>query len=103
MGDSASQCIPRRLNGRIRTMTVTMDSAGRLVIPRSVRNEAGLEPGVPLDIRWRDGVIEIEPAMLAVAMERRGRLAVAVAANPVPPLTSITVERTRRELRRGRR
>ncbi len=84
-------------------MTVTMDSAGRLVIPRSVRNEAGLEPGVPLDIRWRDGIIEIEPTPLTVSVEPRGRLSVAVPVTAVAPLTAATVERTRRELRRGRR
>lgn len=42
-------------------MTVTMDSAGRLVIPREVRRKAGMQPGVPLQIRCREGVIEIEP------------------------------------------
>lgn len=90
-------------NGMIPTMTVTMDSAGRLVIPKDVRRDAGLEPGVPLDIRWRDGIIEIEPAPLTVSMERRGRLSVAVPASSVSPLTHTTVERTRRTLRRGRR
>lgn len=83
-------------------MTVTMDSAGRLVIPRSVRHEAGLEPGIPLDIRWRDGIIEIEPVPLKVSVEQHGRLAVAVPATPGAALTPKTVERTRRVLRRGR-
>jgi hypothetical protein len=32
-----------------------MDAAGRLVIPKAVRLEAALEPGVVLDVRWRDG------------------------------------------------
>ena len=82
-----------------------MDAAGRLVIPREIRREAALEPGVPLDVRWRDGVIEIEPQPLAVTLKRKGRLLVASPAVKVAPLRTATVERTRRDLstRRGRR
>jgi AbrB family looped-hinge helix DNA binding protein len=76
-----------------------MDAAGRLVIPSEIRREAGLEPGVPLDVRWREGVIEIEPQPLRVALTRRGHLLVASAAGPVPTLRSETVERTRTSLR----
>ena len=83
-------------------MVTTMDSAGRLVIPREIRREAGLEPHTPLDVRWRDGVIEIEPQPLAVKLVKRGRLTVAVPRGKVTPLTAATVERTRRSIRRGR-
>jgi len=83
-------------------MVTTMDSAGRLVIPREIRREASLEPGTPLDVRWRDGVIEIEPQPLDVKLERRGRLTVAVPRGKVRPLTTASVERTRRALRRAR-
>jgi AbrB family looped-hinge helix DNA binding protein len=76
-----------------------MDRAGRLVIPGHVRREAGLEPGVPLAVRVRDGVIEIEPEPLAVTFARRGRLLVARPAAAVRPLSAATVERTRRNLR----
>ena len=75
-------------------MFTTMDRAGRLVIPRDIRREAALEPGVPLDVRWRDGVIEIEPAPLAVKLERRGRVLVARPVTKVPALRSGLVERT---------
>ena len=86
-------------------MITTMDSAGRLVIPSEIRREAALEPGVPLDVRWRDGVIEIEPQSLAVSLKRKGRLLVASPAGKVPTLRTATVEHTRRDLatRRGRR
>jgi AbrB family looped-hinge helix DNA binding protein len=82
-----------------------MDSAGRLVIPSEIRREAALEPGTPLDVRCRDGVIEIEPQPLTVRLERKGRLLVAAPVRKVARLRSATVERTRRELasRRGRR
>ena len=86
-------------------MVTTMDAAGRLVIPREIRREASLESGVPLDVRWRDGVIEIEPQPLAVTLERKGRLLVASPAHKVAKLRTATVERTRRDLAtsRGRR
>lgn len=83
-------------------MVTTMDSAGRLVIPREIRREAGLEPDTPLDVRWRDGVIEIEPQPLEVKLVKRGRLLVAVPRAKVPALTAEVVERTRRRVRRGR-
>ncbi len=86
-------------------MTTTIDAAGRLVIPVPIRREAALEPGMPLDVRLRDGIIEIEPQPIPVALERRGRLLVATPRVKVRPLASATVERTRREIstRRGRR
>lgn len=84
-------------------MTVTMDRAGRLVIPSEIRREAGLEPGAPLEIRLRDGVVEIEPQAMQVRFEQQGRflVAVPVGATP-PPLTSAMVERVRRQVRRRR-
>lgn len=84
-------------------MTVTMDSSGRLVIPREVRRQAGLEPGVPLHIRWRDGVIEIEPQSLPVTLTRKGRLLVASPVESPGVLTTQTVERVRATLRNGGR
>lgn len=86
-------------------MITTMDSAGRLVIPSDIRREAALEPGMPLEVRTRDGVIEIEPQPMAVTLQRKGRLLVASPAGKVPALRAATVERTRHSLtsRRGRR
>ena len=82
-------------------MIVTMDSTGRLVIPRDVRREAGLEPGVPLRIRIREGIVEIEPEPLPVRLSRKGRLLVASPTQPTPPLRAAAVERTRDTLRGG--
>jgi AbrB family looped-hinge helix DNA binding protein len=79
-----------------------MDSAGRLVIPKEVRQQAQIKPGTPLEVRLREGHIEIEPAPLDIAIRRRGRLLVAVPHEAVPPLKSETVEETRRRVRRER-
>jgi len=85
-------------------MITTMDQAGRLVIPSEIRREAALEPGTPLEVRWHDGRIEIEPQALPVKLEREGPLLVAKPAVKVLPLSTRTVERVRRQLRaRGRR
>jgi bifunctional DNA-binding transcriptional regulator/antitoxin component of YhaV-PrlF toxin-antitoxin module len=84
-------------------MIVTMDAAGRLVIPREIRREAALEPDMPLEIRWHDGVIEIEPQPLPVTLQRQGRLLVAQPVDRVAPLRAATVERTRRQVARPRR
>lgn len=83
-------------------MIVAMDRAGRLVIPKSIREQAALQPGMQLDIRVRDGCIEIEPAPLAVKLVRRGGFLVAVPLRPVPVLKAQTVEQTRERLRRER-
>jgi AbrB family looped-hinge helix DNA binding protein len=83
-------------------MRTTIDSAGRLVVPKEVRQQAQLKPGMPLEIRFHDGCIEIEPAPLEVSLRRRGRLMVAVPRESVPPLTAQIVEESRRCLRRER-
>ena len=83
-------------------MKTTIDAAGRLVIPKELRREAGLQPGSELEIRWREGLIEIEPAPLTVKLKKRGRFLVALPDQPVERLTNETVERTRRQLTRNR-
>jgi AbrB family looped-hinge helix DNA binding protein len=83
-------------------MIVTIDQAGRLVIPAELRREAAIEPGTPLEVRCRDGVIEIEPQALPVTLTRRGRLLVARPAGGATPLGAADVERTRRDLHRER-
>jgi AbrB family looped-hinge helix DNA binding protein len=82
-------------------MNVTIDSAGRLVVPKAIRDAAELRPDMPLEIRCRDGRIEIEPAAQPVTRVKKGRVAVALAAHALP-LSTETVGRTQQRLR-GRR
>jgi AbrB family looped-hinge helix DNA binding protein len=83
-------------------MTITMDRAGRLVIPSEIRREAGLEPGMPLEVRFQDGRIEIEPKTMQIRLERRGDWVVAMPVEPVPPMDHEVVERTLRKIRNSR-
>jgi len=90
-------------NGKIPAMKTTLDSAGRMVIPKEIRREAGLKPGMALEVRCQDGRIEIELAPLSVKLERRGRFLAAVPQRKtVLSLTIKIVERTRKVLQRER-
>jgi AbrB family looped-hinge helix DNA binding protein len=64
-----------------------MDRAGRVVIPKPIREKAGLRPGEPLEVTYRHGRIEIEPAASEVTLIWKGRLLVARApgVNPLRP------------------
>jgi AbrB family looped-hinge helix DNA binding protein len=79
-----------------------MDSAGRIVLPKSVRQQAGLEPGAPLDVACRDGRVEIEPAPAEVRLERQGRFWVAVPLDARSPLSVSAVRRTLEAVRERR-
>lgn len=61
-------------------MTATIDSAGRLVIPKALRERAGLTPGTRVDFRFHEGAIEITPAEAEVRWETRHGIQF-----PVPP------------------
>ncbi len=68
-------------------MRTTIDAAGRIVIPKKLRQQAGLEPGQPLEIRCRDGVIEVEPVSSAMRLEREGPFLVLVPESEEPMVT----------------
>ena len=83
-------------------MKTNMDRAGRLVIPKEIRRESGIKPGMPLEVRLENGTIAITPAPLPVKLEWKGRLLVAVATQNTPSLKNNKVERTRRKLPKER-
>ena len=78
----------------IYTMKATIDKAGRLVVPKAIREAAHLEPGTEVEFRVVAGRVEIEPAPLDIELERRGRLVVAVPRQSQPALTESEVEET---------
>jgi len=80
----------------------TIDSAGRLVLPREIRDEARFEPGMPLRIAYRDGRVEIEPAPRDVRVVRKGRLRVAVPLEEGDTLRSDAVRKATSSVRERR-
>ncbi len=56
-------------------MTTTIDQAGRIVIPKEIRERAGLTAGTEIDIVHDGFSIRIERAVASPKLERvRGRL-----------------------------
>lgn len=66
---------------------ITMDSSGRVVIPKALRDELAVLPGQPLRAQVRDGRLEIEPEPLDVSLVERDGLLVIVPNEVLPPLT----------------
>jgi len=82
-------------------METTIDKAGRLVVPKAVREASRLYPGTRVRFRVRNGRVEIEPVPLKVALERRGSTVVAVPREGRPVLTAAEVDETTASLRSG--
>jgi AbrB family looped-hinge helix DNA binding protein len=72
-------------------MKARIDKAGRVVLPKPIRDELGLVAGRAVDVRVEDGKAIIEPAVVSWHVERRGRLSVLVPDGPVPQLTDAEV------------
>jgi AbrB family looped-hinge helix DNA binding protein len=83
-------------------MRTTIDGAGRVVVPKALRQAVGLLAGAEVEMRATDGRIEMEPAPLEVRLEREGGLLVAVPVRPVPTMPASVAGRTVASLR-GRR
>lgn len=81
-------------------MRTTIDAAGRIVVPKAIREELALYGGQELEVTAVDGRIEIEVPPTPMHLERRGRALVAVPDVPVPPLTDELVRETLEKIRR---
>jgi AbrB family looped-hinge helix DNA binding protein len=82
-------------------MRTTIDRAGRVVIPKPMREELGLRGGEEVDVTLRGGTIEIEPASKPIRLvERDGFLAAEIESDDGPPLTAGDVRDVLERLRR---
>lgn len=81
-------------------MEATIDRAGRLVVPKALRDALGLVAGTGLRIEERDGRLVLSPAASGSRWEDRGGKRVLSAPAGTPPLTTETV---RNLVERGRR
>lgn len=81
-------------------MKSTIDAAGRIIVPKAMRDALGLTPGQILEIRAGDGRLEIEVASTSMQLKKRGKGAVAVPAMKLPALTAEQVRDTLERVRR---
>jgi len=81
-------------------MKTTIDAAGRIVVPKRLRDELGLQPGQVLELQVTDGRLQVEIAPVDIQLKRGRHGLVAVAQENMPTLTidmvRQTLERTRR-------
>ena len=68
-------------------MKTAIDAAGRVIVPKALRDQLGLAPGRELDIRARDGALVIEPVPTEVTLVKRGKRLVAKPKTALPKLT----------------
>lgn len=68
-------------------MRVTIDAAGRVVVPKAVpkavREQLHLDAGTPLDLCVRDGRLELEPVPIPMRLVRHGQGVVGITDEPV--------------------
>jgi AbrB family looped-hinge helix DNA binding protein len=88
------------INGILHAMKTTIDAAGRIVVPKALRQVLALKPGQSLEIRAADGRLEIEIAATAMTLQRRGKSVVAIPETRLPTLTAAEVRETLERLRR---
>ena len=79
-------------------MRSTIDRAGRVVIPKAIREAAGLKPGSALQIAYRDGTVMIEPKLLKMRLVRKGGLLV----TSIPGAPKMSVKEMNEWIRKSR-
>jgi AbrB family looped-hinge helix DNA binding protein len=81
-------------------MRATIDKAGRIVVPKQLRDELGFDPGRELELRARDGRLEIEAPPTPMHLEEREDGPIAVTDRAMPTLTAEQVRDTLEQIRR---
>jgi AbrB family looped-hinge helix DNA binding protein len=81
-------------------MRSTIDPAGRVVIPRSIRDELGWGGGEEIEIEVADGLVTISPVTTKMTLVQTDDGVVAVPETDLPPLTVDVVRKTQDSTRR---
>jgi AbrB family looped-hinge helix DNA binding protein len=81
-------------------MRTTIDSGGRVVIPKDLRERLGLAGGRDVEVREVDGRIEIVPHETPMTLKAEPGGEVAVPDEPLPVLTDELVRATLERVRR---
>lgn len=69
-------------------MRTTIDSGGRVVIPKAIRDAAGLAPGTEVEVELHDGRVEIEPTPVEFRLVRRDGWTYIEADRELAPITT---------------
>ena len=81
-------------------MVTTIDKAGRIVVPKRLREQLGFKPGQKLELSAVDGRLEVEHPTTPMHLEEREGQLVSVADRPMPVLTQELVRETLEQIRR---
>lgn len=82
-------------------MRTTIDKAGRVVVPKGMRDELGLAGGAEVEIALVDGRIEIEPIPTPVTLvQDESGYWIARPDRPMPALTQEMVRDVLEQIRR---
>ncbi|HEY4896396.1 MAG TPA: hypothetical protein VII01_09935 [Solirubrobacteraceae bacterium] len=81
-------------------MRVAIDGVGRIVIPKPMRDELGIDGPTELEVTAVDGKLELTVPYIKAHLEVRDGFTVIVPDEPVPPMTT---EMVRDAIERSRR
>lgn len=81
-------------------MRTTIDAAGRIVVPKAVRDAMHLTAGRAIDVTFVDGRIEVELAPAEVTVDVEDGLPIVRPVENLPPLTDEIVRDTIDSVRR---
>ena len=81
-------------------MRTTMDAAGRVVIPKALRDAIGLPDGGEVDIELDDGAVVVAVPTVRKRIEQRDGRVTIVAEAPLPPLSDDVVRSALDAIRR---
>jgi AbrB family looped-hinge helix DNA binding protein len=81
-------------------MRTTIDRAGRVVVPKPIRERLALQGGEALEVEERDGVIELRPAASEARIVETEHGPVLTGLPNVPPLTDEMVRDVLERVRR---
>ena len=83
-------------------MKTTIDRAGRVVIPKAIRERVGLQPGMEVEISEDNGRVELEPLPPQGRMVYEDGLPYWESAPGTPPITLEEINEAIREIREER-
>ena len=81
-------------------MRVAIDKVGRIVIPKPMRDELGLDGPGELELTAVDGKLELTVPYIKAHLEERDGWTVIVPDEPIPPLTAEIVRETLERVRK---